>query len=190
MASPMDRRNFSSSRRMLCCTAAVWLAACSPTFNWRDVPLAPAELTALLPCKPDRADRSVPLAGEALQVRMAGCEAGGATFAVAHSRAANLSQAEAWLAAWRAGTRAQWQAATGGQIVEAPVTMPRAAAAPAPWQIEVRGAGPDGKPTEARVRWFAHVQRDGGVAIYQATVLGKPSADDAVGTFFDGLRLP
>lgn len=189
MASPMDRRNFSSSRRILC-GATVWLAACSPTFNWRDVPLAPAELTALLPCKPDRADRSLPLGGETLQVQMAGCEAGGATFAVAHARAANLAQAQAWLAAWRAGTRAQWQAATGGQIAEAPVAMPRAAAMPTPWQIEVRGSGPDGKPTEARVRWFAHAQRDGSVAIYQATVLGRPTADDAASTFFDGLRLP
>ena len=121
---------------------------------------------------------------------MAGCEAGGATFAVAHARADNAAQAEAWLAAWRAGTRAQWQAATGGQIQEGPVSMVRAAASPAPWQIETRGAGLDGKPTEARVRWFAHAQRDGSVAIYQATVLGRPSAADATGTFFDGLRLP
>jgi hypothetical protein len=28
------------------------------------------------------------------------------------------------------------------------------------------------------------------VAIYQATVLGRPTADDAASTFFDGLRLP
>lgn len=189
MTSPMDRRNFSSARWMLC-GAAFWLTACSPTFNWRDVSLAPAELTALLPCKPDRADRSMPLGGATLQVQMAGCEAGDATFAIAHARAANPAEAEAWLAAWRASTRAQWQAATGGQVTEAPVVQPRAAATPAPWQIDVRGPGPDGRPTEARVRWFAHVQRDGGVAVYQATVLGKPSADDAVGTFFDGLRLP
>ena len=189
MASPMDRRNFSSARRLLC-GATVWLVACSPTFNWREVSLAPAEWKALLPCKPDRASRGVPLGGETLEVQMAGCEAGNATFAVAHARAANLAQADAWLAAWRAGTRAQWQAATGGQITEAAVVMPRAAATPAPWQIDVRGPGPDGAPTEARVRWFAHAQRDGAVVIYQATVLGKPSADDAVGTFFDGLRLP
>ena len=97
MTSPMDRRNFSSARRTLC-FAAVCLAACSPTFNWRDVPLAPAELTALLPCKPDRASRSVPLGGETLQIEMAGCEAGNATFAVAHARAASPAQAEAWLA--------------------------------------------------------------------------------------------
>ncbi|RYY68336.1 MAG: hypothetical protein EOO24_52250 [Comamonadaceae bacterium] len=187
----MDRRDFSSARRLVCGCAAFVMTACSPVFNWRDVSLAPAELKALLPCKPDRADRSLPLGGATLQVQMAGCEAGDATFAIAHARAASPAQAEAWLAAWRASTRAQWQAAAGGgRIVEAPVVQPRAAATPTPWQIEMQGGGPDGKPTEARVRWFAHAQRDGGVAVYQATVLGKPSADDAVGTFFDGLRLP
>ncbi|MDM0038864.1 hypothetical protein QTH89_20700 [Variovorax sp. J22G21] len=187
----MERRDFSSAGFWLLAAPMLLLAfACSPTFNWRDVAATNAELKALMPCKPDRAERRIPLGSETVSVQMAGCEAGGATFAVAHARADNVAQAEAWLAAWRAGTRAQWQAATGGQIQEGPVSVVRAAASPAPWQIEARGAGPDGKPTEARVRWFAHAQRDGSVAIYQATVLGKPSAADATGTFFDGLRLP
>lgn len=187
----MGRRDSSSAAFWLSATLALALAAaCSPTFNWRDVPIAQFELTALLPCRPDHAERAIPLGGQNVPVRMAGCEAGGATFAVASARAADSAQAAAWLAAWRAGTRAQWQAATGGQVREAPATVLHAAASPAPWQIEVLAAGPDGKPTEARVRWFARAQRDGSVAVFQATVLGKPSAPEAVGTFFDGLRLP
>jgi hypothetical protein len=185
----MGHRDFSSARILLPCALAV-LAACSPTFNWRDVPMTNVDLTALLPCKPDRAERTLSLGSEAVAVQMAGCEAGGATFAVASARADNATQADAWLAAWRASTRAQWQAATGGQIQESPVAMLRAAVKPQPWQIEARGTDADGRPNEARVRWFAQAQRDGSVAVYQATVLGKPSANDAVGTFFDGLRLP
>ncbi len=151
--------------------------------------MADGDLTALLPCKPDRAERTIPLAATTVTVQMAGCEAGDATFAVATARAGNVAEAEAWLDAWRASTRAQWQAATGGQIQESPVSVVRAAPRPAPWQIEAHGADAAGKPNEASVRWFAQFQRDGGVVIFQATVLGRPSAADATGTFFDGLRL-
>jgi hypothetical protein len=189
----MERRDFSSGGRGAPAAVALLplvLAACTPVFNWRDVPLVPAELTALLPCKPDRAERDVAFGSETVPVQMAGCEAGGATFAVAHVRADNAAQAEAWLAAWRAGLRAQWSAAQGGQVSEAPATVPRASAAPPPWQFDAQGNGPDGKPVEVHVRWFAHVQRDGRIVLYQATVLGHPAAADAAGTFFDGLRLP
>lgn len=188
----MAHRDFSSGGRGMPAAPMLLLlaAACSPVFNWRDVPLAPAELTALLPCKPDRAERAIRFGGETVKVQMAGCEAGGATFAVAHARADNAVQAEVWLAAWRASTRAQWQTAHGGQITEAPAQVACAGAAPAPWQLEAQGTGPNGQPTGARVRWFAHAQRDGRTALYQATVLGTPAAAEAIGTFFDGLRLP
>jgi hypothetical protein len=59
------------------------LMACTPTFNWRDVSFEQAPATALLPCKPDRGSRPVELAGQKLMMHMAGCEAGGAMFAVA-----------------------------------------------------------------------------------------------------------
>jgi len=185
----MRHRDFSSARAILPVAAVVLLAACSPTFNWRDVPMADGGLTALLPCKPDRAERAIPLGASTVNVQMAGCEAGDATFAIATARAGNAAEAEAWLDAWRTSTRAQWQAATGGQVSETSVSVVRAAPKPAPWQIEAHGADASGKPNEARVRWFAQFQRDGSVAIFQATVLGKPSATDATSTFFDGLRL-
>src|SRR5689334_7855840 len=83
MLSPAPR-----SWPLLPAAAAVFaLAACSPTFNWREVPIADAGLVALLPCKPDRAERALPLGAESVRVDMAGCEAGGATFAVAHASA-------------------------------------------------------------------------------------------------------
>ena len=40
--------------------AAVLAAACSPVFNWREVPVGES-LVAMLPCKPDRAERSLPM---------------------------------------------------------------------------------------------------------------------------------
>lgn len=155
-------------------------AACSPTFNWREVPVGDAGLVVMLPCKPDRATRAMPLGSAAVAVEVVGCEAGGATFAVAHARAADAAQAEAWMLAWRAATRAQLGDA---QPAESPATLPRAALQPAPVRLDGNGRAP------AHLLWFAQV-RAGGVSLYQATVLGRPSAADAVATFDEGLRLP
>ena len=164
-------------------TAVLFVAAvstaCSPTFNWREVPVGDAGLVAMLPCKPDRATRAMPLGSASVAVEVVGCEAGGATFAVAHARAADAAQAEAWLVAWRAATRAQL---VDAQPTEAPATLPRAALQPAPVRL-------DSGKVAAHLLWFAQT-RAGGVSLYQATVLGRPSSADAVATFDEGLRLP
>ena len=166
---------------------AAALGACSPVFNWREVPIADDGLVALLPCKPDRATRNLPLGGgnATIAVDMTGCEAGGATFAVAHATAEDAVQAESWMRAWRSATRNQLAGAT---IVEAPATLPRTATFPAPVRIEVREQGA-GDPAPAQILWFAQ-QRGGKTALYQATVLGRPTSADAPTVFFEGLRLP
>ena len=69
------------------------LSACTPTFNWREVRFEQAGLSALLPCKPDRATRVVQLGGQAVTATMAGCEAGGAMFTVALYEASLQSRA-------------------------------------------------------------------------------------------------
>ncbi len=181
MLSPAPR-----SWSLLPATAAVLaLAACSPTFNWREVPIADAGLVALLPCKPDRADRALPLGAESVQVDMAGCETGGATFAVAHASAASPSQAEAWLGAWRAAMRNQLG---GSQVTETSAALQRATAVPAPVRLDALPAS--GGAAAVQVLWFAQSQKDGSVTLYQATVLGRPSTPEAAKTFFEGLRLP
>ncbi|MGJ7582160.1 hypothetical protein ACSFA3_18400 [Variovorax sp. RHLX14] len=162
------------------------LGACTPTFNWRDVRIADKGLVALLPCKADRATRALPLGIESVEVEMAGCEAGGATFAVAHAAAADAAQAEAWLRAWRAATRAQL---VGGEVAELAGTIPRSLAVPAPWRLETQHNGSATAAAPARVLWFAQ-RTASGVSLYQATVLGTPSSPEVFKTFFEGLRLP
>lgn len=164
---------------------AALVAACSPTFNWREVPVAESGLVAMLPCKPDRADRALPLGAESVRVDMTGCEAGGATFAIAHASASGPAQAEAWLNAWRAATRAQLG---GAAAAESSAAVQRATATPSPLRLDAPGAPQGAAPVQ--ILWFAQSQKDGSVALYQATVLGKPSSDEAPKTFFEGLRLP
>ena len=84
------------------------------TFNWREVRLDDTPVVALLPCKPDRATRSVPLGSTPVSMRMMGCEAGGVQFAVAAVRLADpgqAAQASELLAQWRAATLANFSIA-------------------------------------------------------------------------------
>jgi hypothetical protein len=77
------------------CVSWVALIGCTPTFNWRDVSFEQAPAGALLPCKPDRGSRPVELAGQKLTMHMAGCEAGGAMFAVALVELSDAQQSAA-----------------------------------------------------------------------------------------------
>jgi hypothetical protein len=182
----MSIPSFFRLRRTAFVAASIALAACSPTFNWRDAPVGDAGVIVLLPCKPDHATRQVPLGSEAVPVDMAGCKAGGATFAVAHATASSAEQAESWMRAWRTATRTQLATK---RVVEAPAAVPRAAASPAPARLDTQGPPAESRDEAAHVLWFAQ-QRPDGMAIYQATVLGSPSSSEALTTFFEGIRIP
>ena len=117
---------------------------------------------------------------------MAGCEAGGATFAVAHAIAGSADAGRELDAGMARGDA---QPAGEHPVAEAPAAVPRAAASPAP--VAARHPGPAGEAAAkaATSLWFAQ-QRPDGMALYQATVLGKPSSSDALATFFEGMRVP
>jgi len=169
--------------------ALVAITACSPVFNWREVRLEASGLTALLPCKPDRAARDVVFDTDQVVLRMAGCEAGGATFTIAYAIAHDATQACAWLTAWKAAMTNKLQAQTS---VETQVEMRGAAAAPAPIQLKAEGNDTEGRKTPAQVWWFTQAAQSGQpgeVLLYQATMLGQPSEIDASATFFENLRL-
>jgi len=163
------------------------VCACSPVFNWREVPIGGDGVIALLPCKPDRATRAISLGGVPTEVEMAGCQAGGATFAIARAAVADAGEARERMAAWRAATREQWSGAT---FEEEPTTLPRAAVAPGPIALRVRQPAATGENAQARMLWFAHAAKNGKVALYQATVLGEPSSPEAPAAFFEGVHLP
>jgi hypothetical protein len=108
------------SQQIIARTALLFIAilalsmgvGCTPAFNWRDVTFEGLPVAALLPCKPDRATRTVPLAGAPRQMVMAGCMAGGATFTVAVVTVADtgqLAQVLAELKAVNKATHSQYQ---------------------------------------------------------------------------------
>lgn len=163
------------------------LPGCSPVYNWREVSLDPAPLRAMLPCKPDRAVRTVPLGGVAREVAMAGCEAGGQTFAVAHVHVDHASQGPEVMAQWKAVTFAGLRA-----LPPADTAVVRSAGGGSP-AVAQRSGGrlvkPGGEEVQVDAVWFAQ-----GLVVYHAVVLGpvKPpaAARESTDTFLEGLRLP
>lgn len=98
--------NAQAAMQLIAISLVGMLAACTPAFNWRDVGFEGTPVAALLPCKPDRGERTVPLAGAPRQMVMAGCEAGDATFTVAVVNAQDLAQVGAVQTELRAANKA------------------------------------------------------------------------------------
>ncbi|MGH6627006.1 MAG: hypothetical protein ACRECD_10785 [Burkholderiaceae bacterium] len=160
------------------------LAACNPTFNWREVPVAATGLVALLPCKPDQGSRVVPLGGQPVALHMMGCDTGGATFAVAHAEIADAAQAAEVLAQWRRATLANMHAAASQ---DAPF-MPRGGAVlPPSVRIVASGQRADGSAVTAHAVWFGR-PRGSGAQLFHAVVYADKPNPELADTFFSGLQ--
>jgi len=128
------------------------LCACSPALNWRNVTLEGVQ--AVLPCKPDQAQRPVQLGGLDVTLSMTGCEADGGLYAISHLRLAQGARAQPIIEAWRA------QALLAMRATAAPVETPLAAlgARPALAVYQASGVNSRGQAVQARWTWVQHDQ--------------------------------
>lgn len=165
---------------------ALLSAACSPTLNWRDARLGDSAVVALLPCEPDHAQRSVPLGGVPRNLTMAGCEAGGATFAVMLAEAP-ASQANELLAGWRSATLANMKA----EDVQKQPFLPRGALAlPESVRISARGHRAGGEAVQAQAVWLSRIGPGGQNAqLVHLVMYSERPMPEAADTFFSGLKL-
>lgn len=165
--------------------AVLVLFACSPTFNWREMRPQGTPLQALMPCKPEHAVRTVPLAGAVADLHMHSCDTGGLSFAVAWVELGDVVRADAALDEWpraslatlrldpalAGSTQARWDFQLSG--------------APKAKGLLVQGTGPQGQPMRMQAAYFAR-----GSQVFQAAVYGPCLPADATNTFFEGLRMP
>lgn len=159
------------------------LGACTPALNWREVRFDNALLVGWMPCKPDRAQRTVDLGGQAGQLSLMGCEADGMDFSLAQlALPSSLSAAQAQQA-WKTASLASLQA---------PADAPSQAwvlAGASPAMAPQRTVAQGGQGLSARWAWFAY---DG--QLYQAAVYVRASraaqAEQAMDSLLAGLRLP
>lgn len=158
------------------------LAACQPALNWRDVQMQGTPLKVQLPCKPDRASRAVVIAGQSLQLQVAGCDAAGATFAVMLADLPQPLAAGAVLAQWRQATLLNMRASQVQDTAFAPAGALRLTQSV---QTQAQGLQPgQGTAVQARAVWFSN-----GAQVFHAVVYAPQLAPEAAEGFFSSLAL-
>lgn len=149
---------------------ATVLAACAPALNWRQVTLD--RITLLLPCKPDRAQRSLRLGQRDVTISMAGCEADGVLFAVSHIHQPDAASAVLTASEWRTATLANIRATS---VVEK--KMPSIATTYAATQLFAQGVRPDASAVNSQLVWLVAGEDVFHVAAY-ATKLRPEQTDN------------
>lgn len=160
------------------------LAACSPTFNWREWPIPGTPLRALMPCKPESASRAVPMLGAPVELHMHACETGGMRFALAWADVGQVPQVPVALAAWRAASLQTLRVAVASPDDPGLAWAVEVKGAPQVQGVQARGTDPQGQPVLTRAAYFAR-----GTQVFQAAVYGARLDDGASEAFFAGLGL-
>lgn len=133
------------------------LAACQPSLNWRASQMEGASLRFELPCKPDRTVRTVNMAGQALDLAVAGCEADDAVWAVMSTQVQASVNREELLKGWRQATLQNMKAQ---EVNEVPWAPRAAAVLPGSVRLKAQGFGPQGQAVTAHAVWFSYPDGD------------------------------
>lgn len=157
------------------------LAACNPTFNWREVRAESVPLNAMLPCKPDKGARSVPMAGRQVDLKLLTCDAGGVTFAILAGDIGDPLRAGEVLAQWKAATLANMRA-NSAQSLEQPFLPAGAMALPQSVRVAATGQRANGSKVESHAAYFAR-----GSHVVQAVIYADRVTPEAADGFFAGL---
>lgn len=162
--------------------ALLALAGCSPALNWRDVRPEGTRLNLLLPCKPDKAQKVVPLGGRATPLSMLGCDADGATFAVAIADVGDPLQAASVLALWQDLTLANMQAAPASRQ-PLPLSIRGASPGTPVTRLQAQGQRADGTAVSGQAAYFAQ-----GSQLFQVVMYAPRITPEVAETFFSSLK--
>jgi hypothetical protein len=94
------QKSFSTSI-FVAILAASLLAACNPTYNWRDYSSQDAPFRVMFPDKPSVHKRRIDIAGMPVEMTMTAVDVNGTTFAVGSAEAPDAEKAQAALAAMK-----------------------------------------------------------------------------------------
>jgi hypothetical protein len=162
--------------------AALASSGCSPAWDWREFEPEDSGLTVTFPCRPDRHARQVTVAGASTRMTMLVCTAADASFALTYidvSEPAGVTAALADLRTLAAANLGAAAAVPGEARVRGMTPNPMAA------RLDLAGQRPDGVAVQQQTVFFSK-----GLRVYQASVVGTRLSDEAVDTFFAGLKLP
>ena len=160
--------------------AALLLAGCSPTWDWRTVEVPDTQLKAELPCRPGRFQRDVVVANTPLKLFMLSCEAGGVTYGVSTADVGDLTRVDAVLHGLAESSAAAIRSA---DLPVGALNMNGITPFSGNASARLHGRRPDGQSVDESIRVFARGSR-----VFQATAVGVSLPEPALGPFEDGLR--
>ena len=155
------------------------LTACNPIFNWRDVRPEGTRLALLLPCKPDKAQRTVPMASQPTEMNLLSCDAGGVTFAVSMADVNDAGKTDAVLAQWQRVTLTHMKAAS--PVTRHAFKMPGLASEAV--MVKATGQRANGQVVISQAAYFAQDSR-----VFQVVMYADKISPDVADTFFSGLK--
>lgn len=178
--TPVDGAPAPRRRIFLCLGLLLGIAACTPTWDWRSVPLPGTQLVTELPCRPSRFQRDVKVAGVTLKLFMLSCETGGVTYGVATAEVGDPARVDAVLVALHdsAATALRSADSRPGALNLSGATPFSGASSD-----HLHGLRPDGATVDESVRVFAR-----GTRVFQASAVGATLPEVALKPFEDGLR--
>ena len=157
------------------------LAACSPTFDWREVQPQGTSVKLLFPCKPAMHSRTVTLAGEPTAVVLHVCDAEGLTWALTVAAVGDPRRITRSLQELRAAAAANVQASSTPlrpQVVRGATPNDQSGS------VQLQGRRPDGQMVQQSLLVFAQ-----GLQVYAVAALGPTVTDEVTQSFFASIRI-
>ncbi len=157
------------------------IGACGDALDWRLMQPDGVRLRMAMPCRPAAHERSVPLAGAPVALRLFACQAQGMTFGLSSADMGDPARVgpaldELFEAARR---NVRGQAMPASPVTVAGMTPHSAARG---WRLD--GQLPDGRAVQSQGVVFAY-----GTRVYQATVVGERLPQEAVRHFLESLAV-
>lgn len=159
----------------------LWLAACSPALDWRQIRPDGLGVEVAFPCRPASQTRMVVLVGLPVEMTLYACSIDGQTFGLASAEMPDVRQVDAALAELT-GAATRNISATVDAVVNAdvPGMTPHARAR----RVRLIGRMPDGRAVIEYVMVFAR-----GARVYQTTLIGSGPTAAVVEAFFGSLKV-
>jgi len=168
-------------KRILAMSSAAVTFACTPSLNWREVPVPGGSVVAMFPCRTEEYEREVKFDGQVLRMRLLSCQAAGSTFAVAQVHAPSVTRADELSRKLLASLKAN---VSGRSARVLAWSIPGAAGQPARSRESWMGSLADGASIQLEVGAFSS-----DTSAYQVTVSGKQFDPEAADLFFSSLKV-
>lgn len=160
---------------------ALLIGACSPSYNWRTWTASGAPWEAMIPCKPDVAQREFNLGGANAELHLHSCDNQGLRFALAWVAVPPTVDAQRVMDQWQKASAQSLQSDKPPQPLALPAV--RGAQHTAWWSAQ--GRDHRGQSVSSQAVYFTDGQR-----VYQAAIYGHSWQPGPVAPFWEGLKLP